>query len=217
MFKILFTLIIFFFACRVQAQNLDSLSIIDSKYDSILRSDGESMSTLFYKHQNDVLINNLGPFGSSFYYPTTFYFLKKNLIEKQDPFNTKLYSLSGFRPYTNITYINASRKEQQFSIKHIQQFGKLLFFDFDFNKLSSPGAYSNQEANNTSFIGALKYQSKKGNYEVKFSTGIYRNFYEENGGYLILEIMRIVYSMMNELIQLTYKAQIHFLKSIITN
>ena len=72
-FKILFTLFFFCFFCNIQAQKLDSLSTVDSKYDSILRSDGEAMSILFYKHQNDVLINNLGPYGSSFYFPTAFF------------------------------------------------------------------------------------------------------------------------------------------------
>ncbi len=183
-FKILFTLFIFFFVCDIQSQNLDSLSINDSKYDSILRSDGESMNILFYKHKDDVLINNLGPFGSNFYYPTTFYLYKKDLIKEPNSFNNKLHKLSGFKPYTNITYINASRKEQYFSINHVQKFGKLLFLDFDFKKLSSPGAYINQEANNTEFIGGLKYESKKRNYSVKFSNEIHRNFHEENGGLL---------------------------------
>ena len=183
-YKILFSLFILLISCGVYAQDLDSLSVIDSKYDSILRSDGGAMNVLFYKHDNDILINNLGPFGSPYYYPTAFYLQKKNLLEKPNEFNSKLYKLSGFRPYTNITYINASRKEQQFSIKHIQEFGKLLLFDFDFKKVSSPGAYVNQEANNTFFKANLSYKSKNNNYEVKFSNEIYRNFYQENGGLL---------------------------------
>jgi len=181
-FKIVTTVVVFFFVCDIQAQNLDSLSVVDSKYDSLLRSDGEAMKTLFYKHSNDVLINNLGPYGSPFYFPTAFYLYSKNLIEEPNAFNSKLYKLSGFRPYTNITFINASRREQQFSIKHVQEFGKFLLFDFDFKKISSSGSYVNQEANNTTFRGALKYKSKKDNYEIKFSNEIDRNIYEENGG-----------------------------------
>jgi len=181
-FKILLYLISLFFVEDVQSQYLDSLGVIDSKYDSILKSDGEAMNTLFYKHDNDVLINNLGPYGSPFYYPTTFFLHKKNLIKKPNSFNEKLYKLSGFRPYSNITFINASRKEQQFSIKHVQEFGKLLVLDFVFFKSSSPGAYLNQEANNTVFTGTLKYTSKKGNYDITFSNGIFKNFYQENGG-----------------------------------
>ena len=132
-FKILLYLISLFFVEDIQSQYLDSLGVIDSKYDSILKSDGEAMNTLFYKHDNDVLINNLGPYGSPFYYPTTFFLHKKNLIKKPNSFNEKLYKLSGFRPYSNITFINASRKEQQFSIKHVQEFGKLLYLDLDWH------------------------------------------------------------------------------------
>ena len=168
-------------ACSLQAQNLDSLSASNLKYDSILSSDENSMPTLFYKHQNDVLINNLGPYGSPFYYPTTQYLYKKELLTS-DPFNNQLLKLHGIKPYTNITYINASRKEQLFSIQHFQQFGKLMLLNFDFKKISSPGAYVNQEANNTTFAGAFKFHTRKDNYELKFSTGIFRNFYDENGG-----------------------------------
>ena len=186
-FKILFSLLIFGFFCNLQAQNLDSLTVIDSAYDSILRSDDDAMNTLFYKHQDDVLINNLGPYGSSAYYPTSFFLFNKNLVERTNSFNTKLYKLSGFRPYTNITFINASRKEQQFSIKHVQEFGKLLHFDFDFMRMSSRGSYINQETNNTIFASDLGYKSKKNNYEVKFSFELYRNFNQENGGLMNVE------------------------------
>jgi hypothetical protein len=181
-FKILFSLFIIGFFCNVQAQNLDSLSVIDFKYDSLLRSDGDAMSTLFYKHQNDVLINNLGPYGSSFYYPTSFFLFKYKSLESPNIFNTKLYKLSGFRPYTNITFINASRREQQFSIKHVQEFGKLLYLDFYFMKSSSTGSYINQVANNTDFDVNLSYKSKKDNYDIKFSNQIFRNAHQVNGG-----------------------------------
>src|SRR3990167_3757701 len=110
-YKILLTLFVPLFACSLQAQNLDSLNASNLKYDSILSSDENSMSTLFYKHQNDVLINNLGPYGSPFYYPTAQYLYKKELLTSISPFNNQLLKLHGIKPYTNITYINASRKE----------------------------------------------------------------------------------------------------------
>lgn len=181
-YKILFTLFILVFACDAFSQNLNSLSVIDSKYDSLLKSDNESMNTLFYKHKNDVHIDNLGPFGSPFYYPTAFFLEDKHLLIPENEFKNSLYNLSGFKPFTNIAYINASRKEQQFLIKHVQGFGKLLLFDFDFNKVSSPGAFVNQEANNTLFNANLKYESKKKNYLIKFSNRIERNSFQENGG-----------------------------------
>ena len=106
----------------------------------------------------------------------------KNLLVKQGLLTQKLYSLSGFKPYTNITYVNASRKEQQLVISHIQSFGESFQFDFDFKKMSSPGAFLNQEANNTLFNVNLKYESKRNNYEVQLSSNIAKSFYQENGG-----------------------------------
>ena len=180
--KIRFLLILSVPACNIHAQNADSLSAINSVYDSLLKSDEDAMNVLFYKHKNDALINNIGPYGSPFYYSATSHLYQKDLIEPSDPFNDKYFQLTGIKPFTNITYVNASRKEQLFSIKHAQQFGKLLTLNFDLRKISSPGAYINQEANNAFFKGTLKYKSKKDNYEVMFSNGIKRNFYEENGG-----------------------------------
>ncbi|MEJ6735924.1 MAG: hypothetical protein QNK84_02650 [Flavobacteriales bacterium] len=164
------------------AQGVDSLSVINAKYDSILHTDENSMEILFYKQDKDVLINNLGPFGSPSYHPSTLIVSSKDLLVKQDLLTQKLYSLSGFKPYTNITYINASRREQQFVIRHVQSLGESFQFDFYFKKMSSPGAFLNQEANNTLFKVNLKYESKKKNYDVKFSTNIERSFYQENGG-----------------------------------
>ncbi len=181
--KIKILIVLFFqLTLSLRAQNLDSLNAENLQYDSILSSDNEAMRTLFYKHQHDVLINNLGPYGSPFYYPTTYFLYRKEVFLKEDPINVKLFKLNGIKPFTNITYINASRKEQKFSIKHFQHFGKLMALNFDFKKISSPGAYTNQEANNTIFTGAFNYHTKKNTYEIKFSTGIYRYFYDENGG-----------------------------------
>ena len=137
---------------------------------------------MFYKHHYDVPINNLGPFGSPSYVPTAFSLRDKHILKESNLLAVKLYKLSGFKPFTNITYINASRKEQHFYIKHIQEFGKLIQLEFDFKKISSPGIYLNQEANNTLFTGSLKYKSKNNNYSIKFSNGIFRDFFQENGG-----------------------------------
>jgi Putative porin len=180
--KICFQILFFFLICTVKAQNVDSLSSFNSTYDSLLTSDSESMNVLFYKHKSDVLINNAGPFGSPYYYPSGRFLYEKTLIKHPNPFHRKLFKLEGIKPFTNITYINASRKEQQFSIKHLQKFGKLMFFNFDFIKTSSPGIYVNQEVNTTTFTGEFRFKTRNNNYEVSISNGIYRNFYQENGG-----------------------------------
>ncbi len=180
---ILFFLFLFFNFGQVTSQTIDSTLIrINNSYDSLLVSDVNTIDRLFYKHSNNVLINNIGPFGSFYYYPTAYFLYQNNLIKEKDDLKLKFYQLEGVKPFTNISYLNASRKEQIFSIKHIQQLGTQLRLNFDLKKVSSPGAYINQEANNTLFKGELSYQSLKDNYEVAFNNEIHRDFYELNGG-----------------------------------
>jgi hypothetical protein len=80
--KIICSLVILNLYSLSIAQDVDSLSLINDKYDSILHTDENAMDVLFYKHKNDIPINNLGPFGSPSYYPTTF-FLKDNHAKKK--------------------------------------------------------------------------------------------------------------------------------------
>jgi hypothetical protein len=184
--KIFFCLL---FSCVINfvfSQENDSLVTENLKYDSLLYSDDHFLSVLFYKHQNDVLMNNLGPFGSPYYYPTAFsiFHSEKHYLNKNNVYRKKISELKGIKPFTNITYINASRKEQLFSINHIQQFGKDLSFNFDYIKVSSPGLYLNQEANNSFFDAEIKYKSKNESYKLIFSSLIRKIFLEENGGLL---------------------------------
>jgi hypothetical protein len=75
------------------AQDKDSVDVINTRYDSILHSDLNAMDVLFYKHDKDALINNLGPFGSPSYYPSVLILPSKNLLVQQDLFKMKLYNL----------------------------------------------------------------------------------------------------------------------------
>jgi len=68
----------------LQAANLDSLEVIDAQYDSVLHSDEMELNTLFYKHQNNIRMNNLGPFGSPQYYATVFDLKNINWLNKSD-------------------------------------------------------------------------------------------------------------------------------------
>lgn len=167
---------------KLSGQAVDSSVIVNNKYDSLLKSDENSMNTLFYKHDNDMLLKNIGPYGSHFYFSNTNHLYSNSLLEEKDEWINIFYKLKGVKPYTNITYINASRKEQIITIKHTQQMGKLLKLNFNLNKISSPGAYNNQEANNTDFKGNIGYKTKNDLYNVEFKNIIQRNFYEENGG-----------------------------------
>jgi len=181
--SIIFILIVVLFnSANVVAQNNDSLSMLNAMYDTLISSSENEMNVLFYKHKKDLLINNLGPFGSPHYYPSTFVLKENSLIDSDNEIQGRLNEIKGFKPYTNITYINASRKEQQFSINHYQEISSNVFFDFDFMKLSSPGAFVNQEANTTFFNGNIKIKSKKENYGLNLFAYVDRKFYQENGG-----------------------------------
>jgi hypothetical protein len=180
--KILLIFLALLISGSIRAQKMDTLSIANLQYDSLLRSDHLEMNTLFYKHQNDALISNLGPFGSPSYYPTSFYLKSNHLLKTENRFHQQFFKLKGVKPYSNLTFVNGGRKEQFFQLKHLQQFGHLFQFGFDFSKASSPGIYANQEANKSLFDGFLQYHSKKENYTIKFSSAIDRSFYQENGG-----------------------------------
>ena len=181
---ILISFFLLFHFSFVSSQEIDSLKIFNSQYDSILYNDAYFLDVLFYKHHNDVLINNLGPFGSKYYFPIANGLFPKVYLSKDEEniYRKRLYQLKGIKPFTNITYINASRKEQLLLLNNVQQFGKLLSFSFDYKRISSPGIYLNQEANNTLFNAFLDYQSKNKIHSISFKVSITRDFFDENGG-----------------------------------
>ncbi len=174
---------IFWFLCFIKsnAQN-DSLTLVNDKYKSILFNDSDFLEVLFYKHFNNVLINNLGTFGSSYYFSTTYLNDNQSQIFAPKQINNQLLMLDGFKPFTNLTWINAGRREQVFSLHHIQKFGKQASLVFLYKRISSPGVYINQEANNSLFKGEFNYQSLNQIYHLKLSTHIDRINNQENGG-----------------------------------
>ena len=157
--NILFSVLLISFSALSFAQENDSLISLNHKYDSILSSDDFFLDVLFYKQQNDVLLNNLGPFGSPSYTPTTFGLFSNNRFYLNQNTKNAISILDGVKPYTNVSYINASRKEQLISISHYQKLGKAVRFGFNYTRLSSPGSYINQEMNNTLFDVSLGYVS----------------------------------------------------------
>lgn len=179
-------LFLFLFYCssvrQVYCQINDSLRLINQQYDSLLTSESLAMENLFYKHKEDILLRNLGPYGSPYYFPYTYYLYNNSLFNSEKEYIKAFNNLKYAKPFTNITYINASRKEQIISLKHIQNFGRLLNLNFSLDKTSSPGLYNNQEANTTSFEGKLEFNTKNNLYHISFENNIQRDFYEENGG-----------------------------------
>src|SRR5690606_15827714 len=149
-------------------------------YDSIIHTEKNDVASIFYKHRNDVLINNLGAYGTSFYYPTPDGIFTDKFTSKKK-YNS-LINLQGVKPLTRITYINAGRREQLFSLTHQNQFGKGLNFFLDIDKISSPGTFINQEVGISDFFTELSYKNKSGSYFGQLSISYFRKKQQENGG-----------------------------------
>lgn len=168
------------FSSILMGQNNDSLLSNNNFFDSLIHSGHNDINALFYKHKNDVLLNNLGVYTSTFYFSTADgIFVPSHLQRKR---YEKMVDIDGIKPLTRLTYINASRREQIFSLKHQNNFGKGLEFLVNLEKISAPGVYINQEAGISDFGSMLRYKSKSDKYVVFFSGEYFRKKQQENGG-----------------------------------
>jgi len=175
-------LLLLYFSNEAYAQSIDSLRASNEKYRQLLISEDNSLNFLFYKNKKDVLLNNLGPFGSTSYYTTTKGLYSLNHKQSTDSLRFKFYQLKSSKPFTNLSYINASRNEQVFSITHLQHLGSLLFLDIDYQKTATLGLYNNQKVDNSEFQARVKFQDKHANYKAGFSTVINKSNHQLNGG-----------------------------------
>jgi len=164
------------------AQDNDSLYQTNDAYKSILFNDKNFLDVLFYKHYNNVLLNNLGTYGSSYYFPTTYYNDNQKNVFAPNNVSKKLMNLKGFRPFTNLTWINAGRREQILSLHHVQKFGKQASLNFQYKRISAPGIYINQETNNNFFVGEFDFNTTNKLYQLKIVTNVDRTNNQENGG-----------------------------------
>ena len=166
----------------VKAETTDSLDVINEEYKTILFNDQQFLDVLFYKHFNNMLMNNLGTYGSSYYYPTNYLVDNQSTVFAPEALKERLLSLSGYRPFTNLTWINAGRREQLLSINHIQKFGKLADLSISYKRISSPGSYINQEVNHNDLKSAFNFKTNNGSYSVKLYFNMLRIKNKENGG-----------------------------------
>ena len=167
---------------QVKANTTDSLDVINEEYKTILFNDQQFLEVLFYKHFNNMLMNNLGTYGSSYYYPTNYLVDNQSTVFAPDALKDRLLSLSGFRPYTNLTWINAGRREQILSVNHIQKFGKMAGLTISYKRISSPGNYINQEVNNNDLRSAFLFKTNNSIYSAKINFDMLQINNQENGG-----------------------------------
>lgn len=166
----------------VEAETTDSLEVINEEYKAILFNDQQFLDVLFYKHFNNMLMNNLGTYSSSYYYSTSYLVDNQSTVFAPEALKVKLLSLNGFRPFTNLTWINAGRKEQILSVNHIQKFGKLSDLSISYKRISSPGSYINQEVNHNDLKSVFNFKTNNGSYSVKLYFNMLRINNKENGG-----------------------------------
>jgi len=179
--KIIILFLFFSSSFAIKAQELDSVQT-NNEYKALLFNDKDFLDVLFYKHFNNMYINNLGTYGSSYYYATTYLNDNQNTIFAPVDLKNRLLALNGFRPFTNVTWINASRREQILSINHIQKFGKVADFHLSYKRISSPGDYINQEVNDNDLRGDFNFYTPNKLYQGKLFINFRTQEKQENGG-----------------------------------
>lgn len=179
--KIISFFVFFSSSFAINAQELDSVQT-NNEYKTILFNDKEFLDVLFYKHFNNMFINNLGTYGSSHYYATTYLTDNQSSIFAPIILKNRLLALNGFRPFTNVTWINAGRREQILSINHIQKFGRVADLHLYYKRISSPGSYINQEVNDNDLRSEFNFYTPNKLYQGKLFFNLRRLNNQENAG-----------------------------------
>ena len=93
---------------------------------------------------------------------------------------TKFYKTT--RPYTEITYLLASGKEQFINILHTQNIKPSWNFGFEYRLISAPGFFQTQNTGHNNYRLFSNYQGKKKRYAAWFILNGNKIAASENGG-----------------------------------
>lgn len=193
-------LITFAFGMKAKAQHdADSLKNILVQYrigngflaDSLAVDTGLLNFHIFKKYEkNTISVSHLGNVGapsqSNVYFDRPDDFNERVMISK--PFAPYLFSPQSIvfyntrRPYTDIFHSMSSKlkDEQILRFTHTQNINPLFNFGFDYDLVSSPGDYPNQESKDHSLSLHGNYENQRWKIHAAF---IYNNFkLQENGG-----------------------------------
>lgn len=89
------------------------------------------------------------------------------------------------RPFTQLSYFNGSKSEQQFSIFHTQNLGDGMNLAFNYRRITSEGFYIRQLSTHTQFNAMINLKSR----DQRFNTDLYylvnRMENQENGGVVL--------------------------------
>jgi hypothetical protein len=176
----------------------------DSTHVSFFYSDFETLGNLNL-HQNDTAITGfqnfdmlykhdrffatLGNFGQNYRSLTPFSSMIKSGfdygIHNFDQYlyqndSVKYYKV--FKTYTELTYTQGAKKEQNFHAVFSRNIYRSLNLGFDFHVMSSPGAYSRQGTNHINFVLTSQFFTKNKRYGIIANMTINRLRNYENGG-----------------------------------
>lgn len=143
---------------------------------------------LFFDERFYATLGNLGLASNLMHYKTNI----KNIgfVNADDGFSVysfnlntqKLYKL--IRPYSEVFYMTASKKEQYFDFIHAQRLGKRNVMALEYRLMNSPGRYIKQGVQNANFMINNKFTSKYSRYIAVLAYSHNRINVSENGGIL---------------------------------
>ncbi len=87
-------------------------------------------------------------------------------VFKYDLAGTKYYTTT--RPFTTLGYVMGSKAEQLIDVLHTQNRKELVNFTFEYRLLNAPGAFNNQNSNNSNLRANISSQSRNKRYSLNF-------------------------------------------------
>lgn len=89
------------------------------------------------------------------------------------------------RPFTQLSYFNGAKSEQQFSIFHTQNLGEGMNLAFNYRRITSEGFYIRQLATHTQFNATIKLKSRDQRFNSDLFYLINNLENQENGGVVL--------------------------------
>ena len=168
----------------------------------------EDSITIFYRYWDSTRINKIDSSINDFYtrYPVPWWYVdmgnfgsaahslifQPNMkpgfdagfhaydIYRYTPENTKFFQTT--RPYSETIYLLGSRAEQMIELFHTQNRKSNFNIAFDFRVINSPGAFKNQNTNNSNLRLNTFFQSSNKRYTNYFAVINNKILSSENGG-----------------------------------
>jgi len=97
-----------------------------------------------------------------------------------DVSNTRFYNVT--RPFTELSYILASKREQNIGLFHTQNIRYNWNFSIDYRLINAPGFFKNQKNSHDRYAVNTWYRSKNNRYFLFVTAGSSKTGASENGG-----------------------------------